>query len=522
MSEALPKDEGKSSAAPVRFRLGKIVFWLLLIPLLFFGLSNLWLTSSWGTGVVERKLKERTSMDWEVQGATWAPWSGITIEGATMLQPQELRAEMEEPLLEVQRINVKPYWGRLVRGEVKAREVTVDSPQLTVSVEMLAALVSEVGESEPVAPPKPKKPVTPPKVAKDKGSNKKSAQPNPKKTQQPKKKKETAVAEERAQPARPPVRPVMHVVVKDAGLRVISISEGVDLLSASSIDLDVPLFGEDAKGVIRLGDLKLPGIQDIRDVEQEIVWKRPYLEIEEQSLDLGGVRIRCAAQLGLLRGIPFSLDLIIDPQQIDHIDLLGHFALDVKADKVAGRVRAGGVLIKPMSWQSSMLLLSERLSVIEKHGGHQLHFDELSMPAIFQRGTFSWSSARVIGEDISFLGNGYVSLAGGITSVTRLVSSPELATLLHGAMIGSGLVSHRRWWEPLETPDRQYRDVYITGPLFNPNIDLGKQHLDLPLKQTLSRVMDFIRIEMKEEGVILKPLPNTNLSTPKNHANHQR
>lgn len=517
MSGSLPSDQGESCVSSLRFRFVKIALWILLIPVVLFLLSNLWLGSSWGRGVAEDKLKKRTGMDWEVQSITWSPWNGVTIKKAVVLQPQELRAQMNEPLLTVAQINVKPYWTKLIRGKISASEVAIVSPQFTVAVEMLAALVADQGQR--VMVPQPSKVTRQPKTTKSEELSKKQKPQKPKRNQLANNKNKP-VTKEKKSPQRPPAQDPMRIMVKNASIRVISAAKGIDLVESSAMDLDVPISGEDAKGSIKIGELKVPGVPSVSGIEQELVWRRPYLEIEEQALELGGIHMRYSSQLGMLSGIPFLAQLVMEPQKIEHIDLLDRFALDVKSDRAAGRFNVIGSLVNPMSWRSSMIVMSDRLSVIERHGGHQLHFDEFSIPAIFQHGTLSWSSVRMIGEDISLLGNGRISPADGITSVTRVVAAPELAKELHGAMIGACLVRHRPWWKNLDTPDRKYRDVYITGPLSNPNIDLGAKHRDLSLWQTISAVLRFIRIEMKEEGVELKSVPNKNLLNPKYHANH--
>ena len=190
------------------------------------------------------------------------------------------------------------------------------------------------------------------------------------------------------------------------------------------------------------------------------------------------------------------------------MELLDRVALDVKAENLSGRFQAAGSMTKLMSWRSSMVMLSNNITVSEKHGGRQLHFDELSLPAIFQQGQLNWQSARVVGEDVALLGNGQISFRHGANTVTRFVVSPEVAAELRAAMIGAGLISRRPWWKDLDTPDRKYRDLHVRGNLKSPSIDLSSKHEDLPLWQTLAEVLDFIRVEMSEEGVALQPLPN--------------
>ena len=163
---ANPSGSSESSGGNKRSSLGRLrrsLGWLVLLVLLLYGASNLWLSSGWGTGLAEDKLKERTGLDWEVGSMTWSPWNGFTINDAQMLQPEELRAELTEPVVLVDRIRVKPYWTQLLRGRTRPKEVSIDSPELTISVEMLASLASRIPQSKVLAPPakRPVKPVPP-------------------------------------------------------------------------------------------------------------------------------------------------------------------------------------------------------------------------------------------------------------------------------------------------------------------------------------------------------------------------
>lgn len=524
MSKSSPRDDS-GTASRRRFRVRKLALWLLLIPLLFYGVSNLWLSSSWGRSMAEAKLKGRTGMDWQVQGMSWSPWNGFTVRGAKMLQPKSMRAHLVQPLLEVERIQVRPYWGQLFRGHPRIREFIVHAPKITVSAEMLAALASDAAQKQ--SPPQsnnpqeavvPNTPVKPQPPTSPQGKPK-QPKPDPK----PPVKKSTKPVTLPDGKERPPAGLALHLVVKNASIRVVSISKGVDLLDVKNINLNLPVLGEDAEGTIQLGEVKVPAVERMHDIEQTIVWKRPYLEVEEQTVEIDGVKIRYIAQLAIARGAPFLVDMVVDSQRLDHVTLLDRFAVDLQAGKIAGKIKASGALTKPMTWKSSAIVMADQLSMTEKHGDHKIHFDELSIPAVFQRGSLRWSSARVIGEDVSVLGNGSVSVRDGVNSVTRFVVSPEIALGLRRAMNGAHLIkSGDRWWQDLDTPDRKYRDVCLTGPIAAPEVDIGGRHGKLPLWKTLASTLHFIRVEMKEEGVELKPIPNKDLLNNKHHANHQR
>jgi hypothetical protein len=516
---------GKSSGPAGRSvtrHLRRVSGWLVLMVILGYGASNVWLSSRWCTGVAEARLKARTGMDWQVESMIWSPWSGITIDGAQMLQPEELREHLNEPVISVDHIRVKPYWAQLLRGRARAREVTMDSPRLTVTVEMLAAMASNVSSRQAVPPvvvppqkplpPGEEKPVpVPPKKPQPDGSEKKPGKPSP----------PVSPAKRKLPPADLPLR----LRVDGASFRLVSSIKNMEFIRLDGASLDMPVFGEDAKGLIKVEALKIPGFPELTDLAQAVVWKRPYLQIEEQTVDVGGLKLRFLGQLGMARKtqgkLPFYCALAIDPQKLGRVKWLERLALEVQAKELAGKFSLGGSLSNPMSWRAEMLLLGKDVEVKEEHGSHDVVFEEVALPAVFRQGQLRWSGARMIGEDISVLGNGQVSVRDGILSVTRLVASPEVAKMLSRGLNGAGLIrAGGRWWSDLDTPDRKMRDLVVSGSLADPMVDAGKKNVDLPVAQVVMTTLKFIREEMKEEGKNLAPVPNKELLNGVTHENH--
>lgn len=503
-------------------RLRRLLGWLILILLLLYGASNLWLSSGWGTGLAENKLKERTGLDWEVGSMTWSPWNGFTINDARMLQPEELRAELPEPVVLVDRIRVKPYWAQLLRGRMRPEEVSVDSPDLTISVEMLAALVSRISPSK-VVPPAAKPPV----IAAPQPEPKTPDQPTPgeliKKPQKPKAPPTQPTAP--VDTDRPAAGLPMWLKVNNATIRIVSVSKNIELLRAERLSLDMPVFGEDATGALKVGTVKIPGLPEFVDLEQGIVWKRPYLELVEQTVDVGGLKMHFIGQLGMGRSalgrLPFLFDLAIDSQKLESVKWFERLALEVGADKLTGRFRLNGSLPSPMTWRADMMVAARNLGVKEIHGSQDIVFDEVYIPAVFRQGQLRWNGVRFIGEDISVLGNGRVSVGDGVLCVTRLVVSPEVAQMLSRGLHGSGLAGYKsRWWEDLDTPDRKVRDLLISGSLTDPVVDAGHLHESQPVGEIVGSTLNFIREEMKEEGKELAPVPNKELLNKKKNEDH--
>lgn len=501
------EEAGGSRPSLVR-RLFRMACWCGALALALFGLSNLWLWSSWGAGTAEAELEKRTGQEWEIGSMSWSPWNGITLYDVRMLQPGDLRAQLDAPVLDVEKLRVRPYWMQLARGAVVPQEVEIDSPHLTVSVEMLAQLASRT-----VAPPATNQPAPPPAPKPPQPAAPGPPAPEPARGQP-----------RLPQPAPPPPKPraqgpepvpaglPVHLKVTNACCRLVSATRGLDVLSVEGLDYDQVLMGEDTAGEVRIGRARLLGLLDCSGVRQKLVWKRPYLEFEEQTVDLGGVEARAIAQLGLLRSgmgrFPFLLDLAVDPQEIRSAPWLEHVAMVVDAGALHARGRISGLLAKPDTWRADGMLSAEDLSVRERHGNHHITFAEVRVPAVCRQGALRWSGVRFISEDVSILGNGTVSLRDGHLSVTRIVASPEAAAVLERGVRGSHIVDDRaRWWYDLGTPDRKVRDLVVSGPLLEPEIDAGAHYGPLPLVPMLASMYDFIRQEMKESGKELKALP---------------
>jgi len=499
---------------------------LVLLVLLGYGVSNLWLMSPWGKGMIERKLGERTGFVWEVGSISWSPWNGCSMRDVMMLLPDELGAEFEQPAMEVTRIRVMPYWSRILRGSgVRPREVLVDSPRVTLSLEMLAAVLEDMGgdliDEPPVA--------APPDLAANSANVGPVGVPRPGPSPGPGPVADSlptqqAAAAQASPPVveRPPAGLPMHLRVRDASVHIVAQGKGVDVLRMDQMSLDMPVFGEDAAGKIKVASLEVSGFPKLSSLEQVFAWKRPGLVIEQQSIDLGGVKLRFGGQLVVGRHVsgrfPFLVDMIIDPQQVESIEGLDSIGLHLGAGKLAGKFTLVGLLDSPMTWQAEMLLLGEGVSVRrgkEGQQGHRMYFDAMYLPAILHQGKLHWGGAKMIGEDLSVLGNGRVSMRGGIVAVTRLVASPEVAGELTKSLQRAGLADEP-WWHDLDTPDRKVRDLTVSGSIYDPVVDAGNSYARVPLSRLLRPSFKAVSAEEKNaEDKPWAPLPEHGFSDGK-------
>ncbi|MFK7910741.1 MAG: hypothetical protein AB8F34_09060 [Akkermansiaceae bacterium] len=504
--DAEPTDEVGQPKSSILRRLFRMVCWSGLLMLLLYGLSNLWLWSSWGTATAEAQLKKRTGQDWEINCMSWSPWNGVTLYDVRMLQPEELREQLNNPVMVVEKLTVRPYWTQLAKGRLHPKRVEIDSPELTVSIEMIAAIASRT-----VAPKQQARAQTP--------------TPKPPEKTEPKPADDKRVPEKPEKKTAPPVRPQdtppkkrilpglpVQIEIANARCKLVSVSKNLEILTVDGLDYSHSLLGEDAWGGIQIRRLQFLGMYEFSDLSHKIEWKRPYLEIQNDALEFGGVETRVIAQLGLAKSrigrLPFLIDFTIDRQKIESASWLEKIAMVVSADSLLTRFRINGLLHKPDTWRADGLLTADKISIKESHGNHDVAFDKVNVPVILRQGVLRWADVRFISEDISIMGNGAVSLRDGHLSVTRIVASPMAAAMLTRGIRGSHLIDARsRWWYDLDTPDRKMRDLVVSGPLLEPQIDAGAKYASIPLAKMLVILYDFVREEIMEAGQTMKTLP---------------
>jgi len=294
---------------------------------------------------------------------------------------------------------------------------------------------------------------------------------------------------------------------------VVSVLRKLNVLKVDGLSVDLSLFGEDSEGYVRAERVNIPGAPEITTLAQKVTWRRPYLKCENLDGEWEGVKFSYQAQLGIISRLtqagrmkifPFQVDLILPAQKLVAVRALERAALEVRADRVEGRVQCAGLMFHPKSWHANMILIGGRVNVKEDHGGHDIVFDEVVVPAVFRSSILMWQGVRLIGEDVSILGNGRVSPRDGILSVTRFVVSPEVSRMVTRGLQGAGLVSHgNQWWSDLDTPDRKMRDLLVSGSIMDPVVDAGYLHRELPIAPLVRKTLGFIQDEMQEEKLKL-------------------
>jgi hypothetical protein len=115
--------------------------------------------------------------------------------------------------------------------------------------------------------------------------------------------------------------------------------------------------------------------------------------------------------------------------------------------------------------------------------------------------------ARLLSERLSFLGNAIAVPDGRVRGVMRVVADREHAAAITRMAVGS-LISGgwtRSWFEPLVTPDRQYRDLHLEGTLNKAMIDVGRKGEEIEVNEAWNRMVAFVKNEVEETERGIKP-----------------
>ena len=486
-------------------RLIRTVFTVLILILLLFLGSNLFLASSAGEKFILKNLSRRApGIQWQVSGANWSPWQGITVKelSAELTLPPEITAEVP-PLFVLQEVNLKPYWGQLIRGKKLFREIVIEEPVLNIPIELLVITPpSKPQTSSNPQPPKPKKP----------GSE---AQPKPKpkaapKTQQKAKPKPKPITKE---PLPAPDEKRFWLRLRKAKIRLHSLKLD-QTIEIENLDLDLPLAGPKTKGEITWQQITLAGQSLCESTTLPIEWDFPTWTLPNQKIALTLPQLMDPSlpaiplQLNLAgsfsprtKNRDFRLVTTIPSQPI--ADYLLHQRSDfhLQCPDFSVSFNSRGALLSPKSWRFNSSLSMNEPEVFSGIRGPHIPFDTLRARLILQNSTLITPTLSLRSERLSMMGNGQLHLGGYLLGVLRIVADPEISERFTNIAIGSHISQGwtSGWLYPLETPDRYYRDLHFEGFLPNPTVNTGRKGEQLPLTQILRLLQYFTKNEVAEE-----------------------
>lgn len=428
----------------------RLVLAAVLLPLLLFGLSNLWLATPPGRSWIAGKVTRASGLEARVGPCSWLPWEGVCIRKLVIGRPPALVGEEDEPVLGIERIKVAPHWRELARGHVVIGRIEVEEPALDLPIELLAHLVAAPGERElpAVQAPDPDR-AEEPVIEPDPGAS------------EPPALAETAEAPPvRAPAAKVALPETSWLVVRGGRMRVRLAAGGGDWFSFGRIDAELPLRGKTADGTVAIGQITVAGRQ-VDDVEVPVRWESPRLSVTDWEPPAGPLQARVNAQCVLFASFPFAIECRLPSQSVGEAE---DGAAGFSAGKMAGFASMGGHLRIPSTIVGRGGVEAEKVVVPFGFADETIEFDKFRLWGQLSGGVARVIDARAVGDRAALLGNAVVVADGRVGGVLRVVI-PENGVEAISRRLGPELPEPPTGFRPLETRDRWFVDCALAGTI---------------------------------------------------------
>jgi hypothetical protein len=190
-------------------------------------------------------------------------------------------------------------------------------------------------------------------------------------------------------------------------------------------------------------------------VNVPVKWQTPVLSLGVIDAGILGIDCKLEAKIGITPGLPFLMGGVIPKQEGREIVLSN--AIRAKIGSIAGQGLFQGHALAPGSWQGQCLV--QTLLVDAEFAGNKASFNHGQGLVVFQQGVLRCLDARLIGDDVSLLGNGMALSDGRFATHLRIVAAPEnLAAISSRVQTDSPLQL-----TPLSTPQRAALDMRVFG-----------------------------------------------------------
>jgi hypothetical protein len=423
--------------------LRRIAIGIVLLPPALLLIVNLWLASPLGCGWLAGRLQARTGLEAHVSSASVTPWDGIILKQVEVRQPAPLRVALREPLARIRRIQLEPVWRSWLRGRRELQSVTLDSPQLVVPLELLANLAAS---HAPKTTAPPAVAAVPPDATTPPPSN--NITPSP-----------TAQDAPKTVPAAPAITlpPTGWLRLTNASFTLLSASSGKHWLQISSVSGAIPISGSPAQSGLHIGAIRAAECDVLTDARLSLDWTAPLLSLKPVEIRVHEFKLLLAGKLGALGGLPLQIEVQLPEQKPAPVALPGDGLAE--AQSVTANARFRGFLMAPATWQGE--LVAEALFPKARIAGNDAAFDRGSAVTVLRGGMLSCVDARLIGDDLSLLGNATILADGRCAGVLRLVAPPDHASAITSRVFPQ--MPQPPYLTPLSTPQRAAFDLEAFG-----------------------------------------------------------
>lgn len=261
------------------------------------------------------------------------------------------------------------------------------------------------------------------------------------------------------------MQPTCWVRLRHASLKLVADGSAPPWVEIAGLSSDLPLSGKAATSSLTLDSLKLHGTPVLTDFKAPLAWESPVLSLKPVEVMPLGIHIELAAKFALIGGLPVQVEIQVPSQSPALLTLPA--GGEASAGHISGAARFRGFLMAPGTWQGDCLAESAAISL--KTSEHHTTFDNGTCCFALRGNVLSCLDARLLGENLSLLGNATLLADGRAAGVLRLVAAPEttLGILKHFFPDSDPVLT------PMASPQRVACDVEASGSLDALQLSIG-------------------------------------------------
>jgi hypothetical protein len=240
-----------------------------------------------------------------------------------------------------------------------------------------------------------------------------------------------------------------------------------NLIEISKITGSIPIAGDPAQAALKIDSVSAFGNKLVRSLAAQLDWTYPLLSLKPLETEIGGYKFVLAGRIASFSGLPIQIDAGFPRQSLATVSL--PFDGQASAEALAATGRFRGLLLAPGTWQGD--LVAESVAPSIRVAGRENKFDRGSAITVLRGGAISCVDARLIGDELSLLGNATLLADGRAAGAARLVATPESATAI---VKGIFPIVAAPSLTPLATPQRAAFDLEAFGNISQLFLRLGK------------------------------------------------
>lgn len=397
-------------------------------------------------------MAQRCGLPASLKGASWSPWNGISVYGIKIEQPEALQKQFAKPLLQIESIRIVPTWREMAKRRLVMQSIEIKKPEFSVPIEILSHFSSKAAptqqqpivKNEPAGSPTPKK-TSPSSAPKNEEKVKLSKQPE----NQPK------------APPSPPIEADLRttwVHISDARFELISSFSETPLYEIFSADGWIPIGGNGSKSTLALRGIRSIGSSAEEKLTLPVLFQKRTLNFGPVKTSIANTTCELGASIGFVRHFPFQASFRTPDQEVEPFDISAERSMQIESFGGSGNLR--GLLSIPQTWRGQAYFKATKINVHAP--SNDLSFDHGNALFSFSTRAISCLDARMIGDDLSLLGNATILGDGRMAAAGRLVSSPENLIM---ASKDFGKNDSIPTLTPLSTPQRAALDMQLLGRL---------------------------------------------------------